>query len=183
MGTQGAAGRFQRFPGAKSDASAVSGAQHRGRAEMLQIHADGMTAWATTPAPKPARVISAYLDPVLVEPGSYTALYAGHRGLEVFRSRKLQVLWQLTEHPDLCLPRYYRVACYKPRIIAPASSDIMREVSAVLGPRIRRDQIPVASLGGIPARVIVETVTVDHHQRELAEVNRYSIIRSVEGPA
>lgn len=152
-------------------------------AKKLHVQDDGTTRWEAVPAPEARRIVSAYLEPILVEPGIYTALYVGHRGIDVFRFRKLLILWRLAEHPDIQLPRYYRVHCYSPRIIAGAASDLVREASAVLNQRIRRDRIPVASLAGIPAEVQVRTVTVDREQRDLAEVNRYSVISFVKGRA
>lgn len=145
---------------------------------------DGTVHWEAAPVNhQPGRIVSPYLDPVFIEPGDYHATYAGHRGISVFRSHKLLVLWTLLEHPDIRLPRYYRVRCYSPRIVAPATGDLVREVSAVLNQRIRRDRIPVTSLAGISAQIEVRTVTMDREQRDLAEVNQYSVVARVRGRA
>jgi len=109
--------------------------------------------------------------------GEYCAVYEGHARVRIFRTMKLRVDFRLLAHPDLVLPRWYRIAAYSNgRVRAYPSSDIVREVSAVLGRRVRHDRIAVASLAGLPLKVIVRTTTTDSKQRPLAEVNRYSLI-------
>lgn len=149
-------------------------------AEILRVLDDGNTRWDRAPKPQ---AVPLHPEPALVEPGEYQAVYIGHRGLSMYRGRKLVVWWRILEHAEILLPRYYRVLTYQPRISAPASSDIMREVAAALGRRIRRDQIPVASLAEAPpVRVDVRTVVRDRSQRDLPEVCTYSVISRVIGP-
>ena len=118
-----------------------------------------------------------------VVPGNYTAVYAGHQGLMIYRTPKVRVSFRLMEHPGIVLDRWYRVEGYRNRIKTRASSDLVREVSAGLNRRVRRDRIPVGELAGIIVRVRVRTVTMDHRQRELHLVNQYSVIEAVEGQA
>lgn len=119
-------------------------------------------------------------DPPRVLPGNYTALYVSHKGMTVFRTPKVCVYFRLLEHPEIVLRRWYRVSDHRDgRVRAPGSSDIVREISAVLGQRVRADRIPVASLAGVMVRIEVKTVTADGKQRALAAVNQYSCIERV----
>lgn len=120
---------------------------------------------------------------VLVAPGNYTAVYVGHVGMFVFRGAKLKVMFRLYEHPDLVLPRWYRVTTCKGRVSAPVHSDLVREVSAALNQRVRHDRIPVASLENIPVRVLVRTVEKDREQNQINPVNAYSVVSKLEGKA
>ena len=121
---------------------------------------------------------------VLLPPGEYLGVYSRHRALRIFRTAKVAVLFRLAEHPGIVLARWYRVQDFRGgRIRAGAHSDLVRELSAVLGRRVRADRVPVASFGDCVVRVEVCTVTRDHEQRELAEPNRYSIIARVVGRA
>jgi hypothetical protein len=121
---------------------------------------------------------------VLVNPGDYTAVYVSHAGMHFFKGSKLKVNFRLFEHPDLVLPRWYRVTNYKGgRISAPVHSDLVREVSAALNQRLRHDRIPVGSLAGVLVRVKVKTVTTDREQGSISAVNRYSVISRLEGIA
>ena len=120
---------------------------------------------------------------VLVQPGDYTAVYVSHVVMHIFRGPKLKVMFRLLEHPDLVLPRWYRVAALKGRVSAPLHSDLVREVSAALNQRVRHDRIPVASLANVPVRVKVRTVTTDREQSAISAVNQYSVISRLEGIA
>lgn len=120
---------------------------------------------------------------VLVRPGIYHAVYEGHLGVDIFKTKKLKVLFRLIEHAELVLPRWYRVPGYKPRVSARARSDIVREFSAVLGRRIRHDRIPLEALANVVIIVEVKTVTRDQRQKELVAVNQYSVIASLKGCA
>jgi hypothetical protein len=122
---------------------------------------------------------------VLVKPGDdYTAVYDSHAGLHVFKSPKVKVMFRLLQHPELVLPRWYRVTDYrKGRISAPIHSDIVREISEALNQRVRHDRIPVASLANTTVHVTVSTVMRDSRPQPLAEVNRYSVISQVRGRA
>lgn len=121
--------------------------------------------------------------PPLLQPGTYTAIYAGHRGLVIFKTAKLEVLFQLLEHPAIVLSRWYRVTTYKGRISAPVQSDLVREIQAALNRRIRHDRMPLELLKNLPLLVEVKTVTTDKAQKELAPVNHYNVIACVKGPA
>lgn len=119
-----------------------------------------------------------------VQPGRYTAIYVRHEGMLVFRQPKLRVTFRLFAHPDLLLPRWYRVIGYRGgRVSARSQSDLVREISAVLGARVRPDRIPVASLANVPVIVLIRTVTNDREQNALAAVNHYEVIQRVEGKA
>lgn len=121
---------------------------------------------------------------VLLKPGTYLAVYVRHRGQFVFRQVKLRVDFRLVEHAEIVLPRWYRITGYKQRIsAASAHSDIVREVSAVLGTRVRRDRIPLASLANVVVNVEVDTVKVDQKQELLHETGQYSVITRVKGKA
>jgi len=123
-------------------------------------------------------------DLVGIPDGTYSAVYEQHRGLLIFRTPKVRVDFRLLEHPGLVLSRWYRVEDFRHgRVSACSSSDIVREISDVLGRRIRRDQIPVGALEGVIVKIQVRTVTKDRIQRPLAEVNRYSIIGRVQPSA
>ena len=121
--------------------------------------------------------------PALLQPGTYTAVYAAHRTMMAFRTPKLEVQFRLFEHPDIVLSRWYRVTAYKSRISAPMQSDLVREIQAALNRRIRNDRIPLELLKDKPVIVDVKVVTADKQQRELAPVNRYNVISCVRGPA
>jgi len=118
-----------------------------------------------------------------VRPGNYPAVYVGHLGVTVFRTAKLRVDFRLLAHPDIVLARWYRVSDYRgARVRAGRHSSIVREVSAVLGRRVRADRIPVASLTGIAVILRVRDVVADADQNPLAPVNQYSVIeRLLEG--
>jgi len=121
-------------------------------------------------------------DLVLVPDGQYAVIYVGHIGVSIFQSRKVRVDFRLLAHPGLVLPRWYRVTDYRAgRIRAPGHSDLVRELSAVLGQRVRSDRVPLASLGGRELRVEVQAVCTDRRQQPLAEVNRYSTVRRLLG--
>lgn len=120
---------------------------------------------------------------ILVDPGNYTAVYAGHLGMFVFRGAKLKVMFRLSDRPNLVLPRWYRVTTYKGRVSAPVHSDLVREISAALNQRVRHDRIPVALLEDIPVRVLVRTVEKDREQHQINPVNAYSVVSKLEGRA
>lgn len=117
-------------------------------------------------------------DLVRVDPGEYLAVYARHVYMTVFRTaKKVRMDFKLVAHPDLVLPRWYPVRDYRGgRIHAGRHSDIVREISAVLGRRVRYDRIPVCNLENLILRVLVCDVVTDRKQDRLAEVNRYSVI-------
>jgi hypothetical protein len=119
----------------------------------------------------------------LVKPGKYTAVYAEHVGYQIFGTRKLRVSFILLEYPGILLHRWYRVNTFKGRVSARSTSDLARELSAVLGTRVRHDRIPVGSLANTVVRVEVKTVQQDHRQNSLDPVNRYSVIARVGGKA
>lgn len=116
-------------------------------------------------------------DLVRLCPGEYSAVYVRHVGMAVFMTPKVRVDFQLLAHPGLIVPRWYRVGDYRAgRVRARPHSDIVRELSAVLGRRIRSDRIPVSALQDIVVRVEIRDVSEDRKQDKLAEVNRYSVI-------
>lgn len=121
--------------------------------------------------------------PVILQPGAYTAIYTGHRGMVIFKTPKLEVQFRLLEHPDIVLSRWYRVTAYKGRISAPVQSDLVREIQATLNRRVRHDRIPLDLLKTIPVSVEVKLVTTDKQQEELAPINTYNVIARVKGPA
>jgi hypothetical protein len=117
---------------------------------------------------------------VCIVPGDYTVVYAGHIGVEVFRTRKVRVDFIPLDHPGLTLSRWYRVKDYRGgRIQAGRSSDIVRELSAAMGRRLRHDRIPVSELEGKQLLARVRTVGADARQEELADCNRYSVIEKL----
>ena len=122
-------------------------------------------------------------DLVRVPRGEYQANYVRHVGIIVFRSPKLRVDFRLLAHPELIVPRWYRVVHdYRGgRVRAGHHSDIVRELSAVLGRRVRSDRIPVSALENIVVRVEVRDVSSDRKQDNLAEMNRYSVISRLIG--
>jgi hypothetical protein len=116
----------------------------------------------------------------LVTPGEYLATYVRHAGVVAFGSAKLRLDMRLIAHPDIVLSRWYQVSDYRGgRVKASRHRDIVREVSAVLGRRVRWDRIPVNALQGMLVRVLVSTVTHDHRQERLAEINCYSRIKKL----
>jgi hypothetical protein len=111
-------------------------------------------------------------------------VYADHVGYQIFRTCKLRVSFKLLEHPEIVLHRWYRVNTFKGRVSTRyPTSDLVRELSAVLGTRIRCDRIPVTLLANTPVQVEVKTVQQDHRQISLAPVNQYSVIARVRGKA
>jgi hypothetical protein len=122
-------------------------------------------------------------DLVCVDPGEYPVVYVRHIGVIVFRTAKIRVDFRLLPYPGLIVSRWYRVKGFRGgRIQAGRHSDIVREMSAVLGRRIRHDRIPVSSLENIAMRAVVREVVADRNQVALAPVNRYTVIsRILEG--
>jgi hypothetical protein len=116
-------------------------------------------------------------DLVRVAPGEYSAIYVRHVGMAVFTTPKVRVDFRLLAHPDLILPRWYRVLDYRTgRVRGSPHSDIVRELSAVLGRRLRHDRIPVSALESVVVRVEVRDVVLNRKQDRLAPVNVYSVI-------
>jgi hypothetical protein len=116
------------------------------------------------------------LDLVCIKPDDYDSVYVRHVCLRIFRASKVRVDFRLLAHPGITLSRWYRAEHSRGRISAGKSSDIVRELSAVLGRRVRRDRIPLSDLAESVVRVSVVTVTSDSRQHELAPINRYSVI-------
>jgi hypothetical protein len=117
------------------------------------------------------------IELVCITPGEYDVVYVRHAGITVFRTPKVRIDFRLLAHPGLVLSRWYRVQDYRGgRVRAGRHSDIVRELSAVLGHRLRHDRIPATSLAGKVIRVRVCTVTTDSRQGGLAAMNRYSVI-------
>ncbi|HEX4151148.1 MAG TPA: hypothetical protein VHY75_02960 [Steroidobacteraceae bacterium] len=121
--------------------------------------------------------------PILVEPGEHLAVYMRHERPQAFKGLKLRVIFRLQDQRPVQLSRWYQVATSKGPIAAPACSDLVREMQAVLGRRVRHDRIPISALAGILVRVDVRTVTSDYRQRTLALINQYSVIGRLEGKA
>jgi hypothetical protein len=121
-------------------------------------------------------------DCPLIHPGEYLATYVRHTGVRIFGRPKVRVDLRLIVHPDVLLSRWYSVSDYRGgRVKASRCCDIARELSVVLGKRVRCDRIPVTALNGMLVRVLVNTVTKDHRQVRLADVNRYSGIQKLIG--
>jgi hypothetical protein len=112
---------------------------------------------------------------------SYTGTYIRHDGMHVFKAPKVRVLFRILEHPDIVLPRWYRVTTYKGRVSAPIHSDLVRELTVVLGQRVRHDRVPVGSLANIVVNITVSTVTRSSTPEPLHILNQYSVISSVDG--
>jgi hypothetical protein len=119
-------------------------------------------------------------DIVRLAPGEYSAIYVCHKGMRIFGITKLRVDFRLLAHPGIVLPRWYRVNDYRGgRIQAGKQSDIVREVSRVLGRRVRIDRIAVSDLANMPVKVLVRTVTKNSRQRPIGQVNHYSTIEEL----
>jgi len=120
----------------------------------------------------------------LVKPGEYLAAYIRHvpyRRMFGTAQQKLRYDFKLLESPGITLSRWYRVVQSRGRITASNSSDIVRELSVVLGQRFRRDRIPVEGLTNKIVRVRVETVTKNRNQKNLHSINQYSVIAELLG--
>ena len=119
---------------------------------------------------------------IRLPPGEYAVTYVHHSGGVVFRTPKVRVELRLLAHPELILSRWYRVIDFRGgRVVATRHSDIVREVSAMLGHRVRHDRVPLASLAGLEVTAEVRDVSIDRRQRELAQINRYSTIERLRG--
>jgi hypothetical protein len=124
-----------------------------------------------------------------IEPGVYQACYLSHHDFRVLgRGRaptlKVAAEFQLIDRPAIVLTRWYRVkGRVGGRYHAGAHSDLVREVSAALNQRVRANRVPISSLKGLVLMVEVRDVERDHRQRDLAAVNRYSVIARIVGPA
>jgi hypothetical protein len=119
-----------------------------------------------------------------ISAGDYTAIYVRHAGAMLFCTPKMRVDFRILEHCDVVLTRWYRVTDYRSgRVRAGRHSNIVREISAVLGRRVRHDRIAVGCLAGLLVRVRVYTVTTDSRQNALADVNQYSAIETLLGRA
>jgi hypothetical protein len=162
-------------------------------AQTTQEAASGPT--GPEPAPPPVSSVNAarrarinaaepQQDTWRIEPGAYQAVYEGHRPFKIFNGKalKLQVDFRLIEHAQIVLPRFFPIRNHASgRISAGRHSDLVRELSAVLGRRVRADRIPISDLSGLLLDVLVRDVVTDHRQRPLAPVNRYSIIAQLVG--
>lgn len=116
----------------------------------------------------------------LVPPGEYLATYVRHAGVTVFGCPKVRVDMRLIEHPEIVLSRWYQVSDFRGgRVKAGRHSAIVRELSAVLGRRVRCDRLPLSGLQGAIVRIVVRTVTCDYRQRRLADINKYSSIDAI----
>lgn len=125
--------------------------------------------------------------PAHVQPGDYAVTYVNHAGVSVFGKPrepvlKVRVDFRLICHPDLTLHRWYRVQGHAHgRIRAGRHSDIVREISAVLGVRVRPDRIPVSLLQGSIVNARVRDVVTDRLQRRVDSINVYSVIDRLLG--
>jgi hypothetical protein len=121
--------------------------------------------------------------PALLKAGEYGALYVAQSGLlHLSHGENCASIFRLMEHPDLILRRWYRVIDFRAgRIRGQQHSDIVREVSAALGVRIRHDRIPISLLQDVPVRIEIATVTRDRSQKDLATINQYSTIQRIIG--
>jgi hypothetical protein len=144
----------------------------------------------TAVLPKPiaaqqAQIVSlpaSHDDLLRVDPGEYLAVYAGHAVVKIFRSTKLRLDFRLLAHPDVVLPRWYRIVSHHSgRIEAGKHSDLVREVSSALGVRVRHDRVALGILAGRALRVCVRYVSEDRKQKPLAVMNRYSVVSSLLG--
>jgi len=137
--------------------------------------------------PRPASNIipireMAYEDLLLVSPGEYQATYVRHQGALVFGCPKVRVDLRLIVHPDIVLSRWYRVSDFRGgRVKASRHSDIVRELSAVTGRRVRCDRIAIGELQGMLVSAAVRTVATDFRQSRLADINKYSSIEKLIG--
>ena len=132
--------------------------------------------------PNNVRFPSAASEFIHVSSGPYLAVYRGHEAVTVFRVRKLRVFLQLMEHPEVLLCRWYRITNQMGRISARPSSDLVRELQAVVGHRVRCDRIPVSEFGSSPfLRVEVRDVTSNARQRPLSGPNIYSVVDQILG--
>jgi hypothetical protein len=121
-------------------------------------------------------------DLVRLAPGEYLAVYAGCVSVRVFKTVKVRVDFRLLAHPELILPRWYRVIDSRGgRVRAPRHGDLVREISAVLGRRIRCDRVPVSALESVVVRAEVRDVIADRKQDRLAPMNVYSVIGRLAG--
>jgi hypothetical protein len=111
-----------------------------------------------------------------VPAGEYNAVHVRHFGKVVFRVPKVCVLFRLVEHPDIILPRWYCVSQCRGRIRTGPHSDLVRELSAILGRRVRADRIPLELFERIFVTVEVRDVVEDRKQNRVDPVNRYSVI-------
>lgn len=123
-------------------------------------------------------------DCLRLTPGEYTAVYVRHAGMNIFRSIKLRIDFRIVEHYGVILPRWYRVTdCRGGRIRADRHGDLVRELSTALRRRVRHDRVPVTLLADMLLRVSVRDVIVDRKQQALADVNQYSVVDRLLGPA
>lgn len=122
-----------------------------------------------------------------VAPGEYVVTYVRHEKVRIFGkpgrlTPKVRVDFRLEAYPELIIPRWYRVASFDGgRIRAGKNSDIVRELSAALGKRMRCDQVHVRDLKNVRIVASVRDVVADHRQRSLAPINRYSVIDRLTG--
>lgn len=116
-----------------------------------------------------------------VEPGRYEVTYVRHTVVPIYEQRKLRIDFQLLAHPNLVIPRWYRVPHAGRRISAGRSSHLMRDMQAALIRRFRPDRIPISELKGILLLAAVRDVVIDNRQRPLVTINVYSVIDQILG--
>lgn len=111
-----------------------------------------------------------------VTPGEYTGVYVRHVGMTIFRVQKLCVYFQLVEHPEIVLPRWYCVKSWRGRVRAGPHSDLVRELSAIQSRRVRADRVTLEWFERVYVTMTVRDVVVDRKQNPLDSVNQYSVI-------
>lgn len=132
----------------------------------------------------PSEAVSQSDNLVRVEPGLYVVTYVRHVRAMLFGKAKksipkVRIDFRLAAHPDLIVPRWYRVHSHeRGRIMAGTRSDIVRELQAALGKRIRTDliQLSITELKGKYITVVIRDTKTDARQRKLAAINYYSVI-------
>jgi len=109
--------------------------------------------------------------------GHYSLAYASHRIIRIFQRDALRIDFKPYERPGAMLHAWYRIAGHAGgRIQASRSSRLVRDLSAVLGHRVRPDRVPVTALRGIAVVGRVALVQIDHRQQQLAKINQYCVV-------
>jgi len=127
-------------------------------------------------------------DLPIVPPGDYTMVYVKHHYQIMWGRGVLMVTMRILdfgEHFGTRLVRHYNCRRTAQRkLTARPSSALQREFTACTGIKRRhRGEIQISALRDIPVIGKVSTVTKDHRQNALHELNRYSKIECLKGRA
>ena len=131
-------------------------------------------------------------DSPLIPEGKYEMAYVDHSTWTFFgRQPKVVIRFNVIDPGDYfgaIIPAYYNVQRTigkrgrNGKFQASKRSNLVRDFYRVFPkePLVRLDRLPLTKLSSTPVTGTVHTVTRDFNQRDLPEVVRYSIVKSID---